>query len=106
MMSKEFEIGVGLIERFSETLEKIASAGSKEEAKPLIESIKHPITGALAQIKAGQGPLKEEIIERLTVVVSQMRELTDLEALKENIIATLNLVKQAKEVQEQSANAS
>lgn len=103
MFSKEFEMGVGLIKRFRDTLEEIARAGSPEEAKPLIEQIKHPIFGAMAQIKVGQGPLKEEILEALAVVVSQFRELTDFAALKEAIPQVINLVEQSEKLAKEGA---
>jgi len=102
-MSREFEFGVSLIEKFRDTLESIAKASSLEEAKPLIESIKHPIFGAMAQIKAGEGPLKEEILEPLAVVVAQFREPKDLEALKEAIPQVINLTEQAKKLAQEGA---
>ncbi|NPA42263.1 MAG: hypothetical protein GXO18_08330 [Aquificae bacterium] len=102
-MSQEFQLGINLIERFKDTLSAISEASSPEEAKPLIESIKHPIFGAMAQIKVGEGPLKEEILEPLGVVVSQFRELTDFEALKEAIPQVLNLVEQSKKMAEEGA---
>ncbi len=101
--SQEFQLGIGLIERFKDTLKAISESSTPGEAKPLIESIKHPIFGAMAQIKAGQGPLRDEILEPLAVVVSQFRELTDFEALKEAIPQVINLVEQAKSMQEQGA---
>ncbi len=103
MMTREFEMGIGLIKRFKETLEEIAKAGSPEEAKPLIEQIKHPVFGAMAQIKVGQGPLKEELLESLAVVVSQFRELNDLEALKRAIGEVLNLTEQAEKLAQEGA---
>ncbi len=103
MMTREFEMGIGLIKRFKETLEEIAKAGSPEEAKPLIEQIKHPVFGAMAQIKVGQGPLKEELLESLAVVVSQFRELNDLEALKGAIGEVLNLTEQAEKLAQEGA---
>ncbi|RLJ69967.1 hypothetical protein BCF55_0227 [Hydrogenivirga caldilitoris] len=103
MMSKEFEMGIGLLNRFKETLVAISNANTPEEAKPLIEQIKHPIFGAMAQIKAGQGPLREEILAPMAVVVSQFRELTDLNALKKAIPEVLNLVQQAEKLAQEGA---
>ncbi len=99
-VSQEFQLGINLIEKFQDQLKAIAQAKTPEEAKPLIESIKHPVTGAMAQIKVGTGPLKEEILEPLGVVVAQMRELTDFEALKNSITDLLHLVEQVKEAQQ------
>jgi len=105
MMSKEFEIGIGLVKRFKEILEKIIEAGSEEEAKDLIESVKHPIFGAMAQIKSGEGPLKEAILEPFSTVVSQMRELSDLTALQNSLRELMNLIEQAEELASQPAQA-
>ncbi len=105
MVSKEFELGLGLIEKFSETLEQIASSSSEEEAQALIESIRHPILGAMAQIKNGEGPLREEMLESLSTVVAQMRKLTDLGSLRSSIKETLNLVKEARKMIEEPAQA-
>lgn len=103
-MSQEFQLGLNLIKRFGEQLRSVAEAKSEEEAKPFIESIKHPIFGAMAQIKAGEGPLKEEILEPLAVIVSQFRETTDFGALKEAIREVLNLVEQAEKLEAEGAN--
>lgn len=103
MMSREFEMGVQLVKKFKDTLEKIASAGSEQEAKEHIDVIKHPIFGAMAQIKVGEGPLKEEILEPMAVVVSQFREFNDLGALKEAIPQVLDLIEQAENLAKQEA---
>jgi len=103
-MSQEFQLGINLIKRFEEQLRSIVEAKSEEEAKPAMESIKHPIFGATAQIKAGEGPLKEEILEPLAVVVSQFRETTDFNALKEAIREVLNLVEQIEKLEAEGAN--
>lgn len=103
MMSKEFEMGITLIKRFSESLEEIAGADSESKAKELIEVVRHPITGAMAQIKNGEGPLKDELLEPLGVVVAQMRELTDLQALQNAIREVINLANQAEELANQPA---
>ena len=102
-MSSEFRFGLDLIKRFDAQLRGIAEARTEEEAKELIESIKHPIFGAMAQIKVGGGPMKEEILKPLAVVVSQFRELTNLEALKGAILEVLDLVQRAEKLEEETA---
>ncbi len=102
-MSQEFQIAINLIKKSSDFLRRIAECQDRDCARPLIESVKYPITAALAQMKTGQGPLKEEIIEPLTVIVSQMRELTNLEALKGAIPHLLSLVEQAEKLEAQEA---
>ncbi len=102
-VSQEFQLGINLIKRFREELEKIASAGSYTEAKPIIESIKHPVFGAMAQIKAGEGPLRKELLESLAVVVSNFREMSDFEATKSAVVEVLNLVEQAERLSAEGA---
>ena len=102
-MSQEFQFGINLIKKVKETLEEIAKTDSKESAKPLIESIKYPVVGAMAQIKVGDGPLKGEILESLAVVVSQFREFTDHSALKDAIPQVLNLIEQAEKLAQEGA---
>ncbi len=90
-VSQEFEIALNLVRKFSDILKKIAESEDPATARPLIESVKHPMTNALFQIKTGQGPMKEEFVKTLTVIVSQMRELTNLEDLKSAIKQLLSL---------------
>jgi len=102
-MSQEFQFGLNLIRRFEEQLRSITEAGSEEEARPIMESIKHPVLGAMAQIKVGEGPLKQEILESLAVVVSQLRETTDFEALREAVREVLNLAEQIERLEAEGA---
>ncbi len=97
-VSQEFRFGIELIRRFEKQLKGIVRAKDKSEMKPLVESIKHPIFGAMAQIKSGDGPLKEEILGSLAVVVSQFRELSDPEALKGAVEKVLRLIDKAEEI--------
>lgn len=98
-VSTEYQIAMNLIRKFQDILRQIADCPDAECAKPLIESIKHPMMNALVQMKTGEGPLREEMIEPLTVIVSQMRELTDLEALKGAIRNLLSLAEQAQKLE-------
>ncbi|HIC98081.1 MAG TPA: hypothetical protein EYP11_06785 [Aquificaceae bacterium] len=95
-MSPEFELGLNLITRFEKELRAISESPSPEDAKPIIESIKHPIFGAAAQIKAGDGPLKEDILKPLLFLVSNFRELSDFEGTKEAVRELLGLVEKAR----------
>ena len=102
-MSQEFQLGFNLLKRFRETLEEIAKADSLESAKELIESVKNPVFGAMAQIKVGEGPMKEELLEPLAVVVAQFREPKDFSALKEAISQVINLVDQVEKVSQEES---
>ncbi len=92
--SQEYLFGLGLIRKFEEQLRKIAQAESFKSAKPLISAVRHPVTGAMAQIKEGKGPLREDLLRVLATVVSEFREQRDFRALREAIEELLTLVKQ------------
>ncbi len=92
--SQEYIFGLKLIRRFEKELEAVAGAGDPAEMKRLIEPIRHPITGAMAQIKEGKGPHREELLRVLAVVVSEFRELENPQALKEAIGELLSLVRE------------
>ncbi|MDQ7039243.1 MAG: hypothetical protein Q9N26_08660 [Aquificota bacterium] len=105
-VSQEYKIAMNLIRKFWDTLRRIADCPDTECAKPLIESIKHPMMNALVQMKTGEGPLREEMIEPLTVIVSQMRELTNLEALKGAVNHLLSLADQAQKLEAEAQKES
>ncbi len=92
--SQEYLFGLGLIRKFEEQLREIAQAESFKSAKPLISAIIHPVTGAMAQIKEGKGPLREDLLRVLATVVSEFREQRDFRALREAIEELLTLVEQ------------
>ena len=95
--SQEFEIGLNLIRKVLNTLREIAECEDFEEVKSLVESVKHPLANALFQMKNGRGPMRDEFIEVLVPVVSQMRELNDLETLKVSVSRLLSLVERLEE---------
>ena len=92
--SQEYLFGLGLIRKFEEQLREIAQAESFKSAKPLISTVRHPVTGAMAQIKEGKGPLREDLLRVLATVVSEFREQRDFRALREAIEELLTLVEQ------------
>ncbi|SNZ15894.1 hypothetical protein [Hydrogenobacter hydrogenophilus] len=97
-MSKEFEIGINLIKKVLPELEKLLEAQDKLTARRIVNAIFHPITASAYQIRVGQGPKKEELLSTLTPLVGQMRELSDLDVLKESV---RRLIKTVKEVEEE-----
>jgi hypothetical protein len=101
-VSQEFKIAMNLIRKFSDILREIADCPDEECAKPLIEAVKHPMMNVLVQLKTGEGPMREEMIEPMTVVVSQMRELTNLEALKGALSQLLSLAEQAERMEREA----
>ena len=97
-VSKEFEMGINLIKRFLEQLKEILNISDERELKKIIEAVKHPITAAAYQIKAGEGPLKEELVTNLSIIVREFRTLKNADELKNSIselLRTVNSVDEA-----------
>ncbi|ADO45432.1 hypothetical protein Hydth_1039 [Hydrogenobacter thermophilus TK-6] len=96
-MSKEFEIGLSLIRKVMPELEALLNAQDKLSARKMVNALFHPITASAYQIRVGSGPRKDELLKVLTPLVSQMRELSDLEALKESVRKLLEVLKDIEE---------
>lgn len=97
-MSKEFEIGINLIKKVLPDLEKLLEAQDKLTVRRIVNAVFNPITASAYQIRVGQGPKREELLSILVPLVGQMRELSDLDVLKESI---KRLIKTVKEVEEE-----
>lgn len=91
-MTKEFEIGIGLLKRVQGELEELLRTEDKLSARRLVNAIVNPITAAAYQIRVGEGPMKDELLEVLLKVVKDMRELSDINSLKEDVEKLLSLV--------------
>lgn len=96
-MSKEFEIGINLIKKVLPDLEKLLEAQDKLTVRRIVNAVFNPITASAYQIRVGQGSKREELLSILVPLVGQMRELSDLDVLKESI---KRLIKTVKEVEE------
>ena len=90
-MTKEFEIGLNLIRSSSEQLKTITSAQDKTLIKNVVRSIINPITASAYQIKVGDGPKKEELLQGLFALVKLMRDMDDVEQLKTKTKELLDL---------------
>jgi hypothetical protein len=97
-MSKEFEIGINLIKKVLPELEKLLEAQDKLTVRRILNTVFNPITASAYQIRVGHGPKREELLSILIPLVGQMRELSDLDVLKESI---RRLIKTVKEVEEE-----
>lgn len=93
-MTKEFEIGINLLKRVQKELEELSRAEDKLTARRIVNAIINPVTASAYQIKVGNGPYKEEILENLLKLVREMRELSDLEAMRESVRKILELLPQ------------
>ncbi len=96
-MSKEFEIGISLIRKVLPELESLLGAQDKLAARRIVNSIFNPITASAYQIRVGSGPRKDELSSLLNLLVSQMRELSDLDTLKASVKKLLEVLKEVEE---------
>ena len=96
-MTKEFEIGINLLKRVQKELEELSQAQDRLTARKIVNSIVNPITASAYQIRVGDGPYKEELLENLLKLVKEMRELSDMNGIRETIKKLLELLKEVEE---------
>ncbi len=92
-MTKEFEIGLNLIRTVSGQMSSIIETQDSSSVKKVVKSIFNPIVAAAYQIRVGEGPKKEEILNTLISLVKLMRDLEDINGIKVKAKDLLNLVK-------------
>jgi len=92
----DYRLGLELLKRFKDYIEKLSQA-SEEEIKDLALAIREPIRNATYRIRQGTGPLKEELLGALSVMVREFREMADLQALREASKKVLELLKKVEE---------
>lgn len=93
-MTKEFEIGINLLKRVQKELEELSRAEDKLTARKIVNAIINPVTASAYQIKVGSGPYREALLENLFKLVREMRELSDLEVMKDSARKVLELLPQ------------
>jgi len=91
-MTKEYEIGLNLIKTVRKELEELTSVQDRLSARRIVNAIINPITASAYQIRVGDGPNKEEILKVLLALVKEMRELSDLDNLKEKVKSLIEFV--------------
>jgi RNAse (barnase) inhibitor barstar len=96
-MSKEFEIGINLIRRVQKELEELLEVEDRLSARKIANAIINPITASAYQIRVGEGPNKEELLNTLIPLVKEMRELSDIDKLKEHVKNLISLLKEVEE---------
>ncbi len=92
-MTKEFEIGLNLIRTVSDQMNSLVETQDGSSVKKVVKSIFNPIVAAAYQIRVGEGPRKEELLNTLITLVKLMRDMEDIEGIKANAKELLNLVK-------------
>ncbi|MDW8032736.1 MAG: hypothetical protein RMH93_04240 [Aquificaceae bacterium] len=93
-MTKEYEIGLNLLRKVNQELEKLLNVEDRLTARRIVNSIINPITASTYQIRVGDGPRREEFLEVLLKLLKEVRDLSDIEAMKESVEKLLQLLKE------------
>jgi len=81
-MSREFEFGVSLLRKIYKELQTLSKLEDKNSVKELVKAIINPIVASAYQIKVGNGPQKERLLEVLFALIKEIRELQNLEKVR------------------------
>lgn len=92
-MSKEFEIGLNLLRKVQPSLEDLLNTQDRLSARKIVNSIINPITASAYQLKVGDGPHRDELLPDLLQLVKLMRDMDDIQALKDVTRNLLNTLK-------------
>ncbi|MFN7064634.1 MAG: hypothetical protein ACK4OF_00585 [Aquificaceae bacterium] len=104
-MTKEFEIGIGLLKKVKGELEELMRVQDKLTARKIVSSTIHPVTASAYQVRVGSGPHREELLEYLTRLVKEMRDLSDIKAMQETIEKLLSVLKEFEEASVENREA-
>lgn len=96
-MTKEYEIGINLLKKVQKELGELLSVQDKVGARRIVNSIIDPVTASAYQIRVGNGPHKEEFLEELFKLIRQMRDLSDMNTMKESVDRILYLLKEVEQ---------
>jgi flagellin-specific chaperone FliS len=81
-MSKEFEIGIGLLKKIYTELQALSTAEDKRQVKELMQAIINPLVAGAYQIKVGDGPQKDKLLEILFPLIRELRDMQNLESIR------------------------
>ncbi len=95
-MSQEYAFGLSLLKKVEEELKEIINSENFKSATPFIEAVKYPVTAAMAQIKEGRGPNRDDLLKKLSVVVREFREAENFEQLKKALKELLEITAEQK----------
>jgi hypothetical protein len=105
-MSKEFEIGIGLLKKIYTELQALSTAEDKRQVKELMQAIINPLVAGAYQIKVGNGPQKDKLLEILFPLIRELRDMQNLEsirALAGELVNALNAIEAEVATQEGSS---
>ncbi|MCI4458313.1 MAG: hypothetical protein JHC21_01685 [Thermocrinis sp.] len=94
-MSKEFELGIGLLKKIYTELQALSTAEDKRQVKELIQTVINPLVAGAYQIKVGDGPQKGKLLEILFPLIKELRDMQNLEsirALASELVNVLNAI--------------
>ncbi|NPB07449.1 MAG: hypothetical protein GXN96_00810 [Aquificae bacterium] len=91
-MDADFQLGLNLLKKFREEIKRLAEASDETALIEAIEVVKEPIRNAAYRIKQGSGPMKEELLSALLVLVREFREYQNPDALRKEARRVLELV--------------
>jgi len=105
-MSKEFELGVGLLKKIYTDLQVLATAEDKRQVKELVQVIINPLVAGAYQIKVGEGPQKDKLLEVLFPLIRELRDMQNLESIRtltDELVSVLNTIEEEMATQEGSS---
>jgi len=81
-MSKEFELGIGLLKKIYTELQALSTAEDKRQVKEIMQAIINPLVAGAYQIKVGDGPQKDKLLEILFPLIRELRDMQNLESIR------------------------
>jgi flagellin-specific chaperone FliS len=105
-MSKEFELGIGLLKKIYTELQALSTAEDKRQVKELMQAIMNPLVAGAYQIKVGDGPQKDKLLEYLFPLIRELRDMQNLESIRtlaSELVNVLNAIEEEVATQEGSS---
>jgi flagellin-specific chaperone FliS len=105
-MSKEFEIGIGLLKKIYTELQALSTAEDKRQVKELMQAIMNPLVAGAYQIKVGDGPQKNKLLGILFPLIRELRDMQNLESIRtlaSELVNALNAIEAEVATQEGSS---
>jgi hypothetical protein len=105
-MSKEFELGIGLLKKIYTELQALSTAEDKRQVKELMQAIMNPLVAGAYQIKVGEGPQKDKLLEYLFPLIRELRDMQNLESIRtlaSELVNVLNAIEEEVATQEGSS---
>ena len=105
-MSKEFELGIRLLKKIYTELQALRTAEDKRQVKEIMQAIMNPLVAGAYQIKVGEGPQKNKLLEILFPLIKELRDVQNLESIRtlaSELVNALNAIEAEVATQEGSS---